>query len=490
MPSNIREYVNNKAPRPQPQQSLSKHDRESIAAKANVAVPKANTKQSRPIDETNQAQTLSMAPLSKNASGNRDIGSHGRGAFDTDDDDYTESPVSEVQVEDSQVDPQGYPVRFQCQYQMANLHDRPSTIQEGTEASSLADYEESMEDDAGFGDQAVGWINYMHEETGQGRIDMFGGSESYPPTTTGGPDDENDEVNAQPAYIEQRPDITKQHQSAPSTMPSRMLSAQQKRSMNAHFPQSQPHPTPVTELMDRNHELQARNGRSKLAVHQRPPAVQTASAPNAQQPAHSWMGSTAENRVHQSVQYNAAASVQLSANLVNQGHLHKAVHSQGSRQDGSAVDYELDVLKKMPYDQLKQESFDHNPTADLALVHNLFPGEVDKDLESRLEAASSFSLEAQTAFFSSLTLQQWEEAGDWFIEKFSETVRKIGQSRREKRKLAAEFEKEVHKRCDAVEKKKRYIEDSLESMRASGKDVLHIPKKCRTTRDGSASSTG
>ena len=170
---------------------------------------------------------------------------------------------------------------------------------------------------------------------------------------------------------------------------------------------------------------------------------------------------------------------------MNQGHLHKGARSQGARQDESDLDHELDILNKIPYDQLKQESFDHDPTADPKRI--LFPGEVDNGLEARLEAARSFSIDAQTAFFSSLTLQQWEEAGDWFIGKFSEIVKRMGQTRREKRKLAAEFENEVHKRHDAVEKKKRCIEDAFESMRASGKDVLYMPKKRKMTSDGTAS---
>jgi len=473
MPSNIREYVNSKAARSQLQQSLSRHQRKD-------AVTKANTKQARPIDET-----LSMDLPSKNASSNRTIGNHHRDFFDSDDDDYTESPVGEVQVEDSQLDSQGHPIRFQYQHQMANLHGRPSTIQEDTEVSSHTGNEGSMENDAGFEDKAMGWIDHMREETGQEHVDTFGGGESYPPTTIGDPDDENEQVNVQP-------DIPNQPQSAPNIMLSRMSSVQQKRSMNAHFPQSQPLPMSVTEPVDRQYERQTRSGVNKLAVHQRPPSVRGTSAPNAQQPvpSHSWLASTTDDQVHsqpaqhQNVQYITAASAQPLANSVmNQGHLYQATHLQSSKQDESALDHELDALKKMPYDKLKQESFDHDPMADPTFVRNLFPGEVDKGLEARLEAARSFSVDAQAAFFSSLNLQQWEEAGDWFIGKFSEIVKKMGQCRREKRKLAAEFEKEVHERHDAVEKKKRSIEDALESMRTSGKDVLYTPKKRKTTRD-------
>lgn len=498
MPSNIRDYVNSKAARSQLQQSLSRHQREVIPAQAKVAVPKANTGQTRPVDETNRAQTLSMVLSSKNVSGNRAIGNHHRDTFDSDNDDYTESPVGEVQVEDSQLDSQGHPIRFQYQHQMPSVHGRPSTIQENTEASSHTGYEGSVENDAGFEDQAMGWINSMREETGKEHVDTFGGGESYPPTTIGCPDDENDQVNAQSACVEQ-PDILKQHQSAPNILLSRISSVQQKRSMNSHFLQSQPHTMPATEPVDRQHERQTRSGSNKLAIHQRSPSVRGTSAPNAQQPApsHLWLGSTTETRFHsqpaqhQSIQYATAVSVQPSANpVLNQGHLHEAVHSQSSRQDESALDYELDALRKMPYDELKQESFDHDPMADPAFVRNLFPGEIDKGLEARLEAARSFSVDAQTAFFSSFTLQQWEEAGDWFIGKFSEIVKKMGQSRREKRKLAAEFEKEVHERHDAVEKKKRCIEDALENMRTSGKDVLYTPKKRKTTRDGNVPFTG
>ena len=488
MPSNIREYVNSKATRSQPQQPFSRPHRATEAH-----VPKANTKQARPADETNRAQTLSMALPSTITSGNRAIGSHHRDAFDSDDDGYTESPAGEVQVEDSQLDSQGHPIRFQYRHQMASVHGRPSTIQEDTEAISHTRYEESTENDAAFEDQAMGWINHMREETGQEHVDTFGGDESYPPTTIGCQDDENGEATAAQSAYTEPPDMPKQQQSAPNIMLSRMSSAQQKRSMNAHFPQSQPHPMPATEPVDRQHERQTRR-LNNLAVHQRSPSARGTSAPNAQRPApsHSWLASTTEHRVHsqpaqhQSVPITTAPSIQPSAHsIVNQGHLHTGAHSQGARQDESDLDHELDTLKEIPYDQLKQESFDHDPMADPTFVRNLFPGEVDNGLEARLEAARSFSFDAQTAFFSSLTLQQWEEAGDWFIGKFSEIVKRMGQSRREKRKLAAEFEKEVHKRHDAVEKKKRCIEDAFESMRASGKDVLYMPKKRKMASDRS-----
>src|SRR6266480_5315826 len=219
MPSNIREYVNSKATRSQPQQSFSRPQRATEAH-----VPKANTKQARPTDETNRAQSLSMALPSKITSGNKAIGSQHRDVytFDSDDDGYTESPVGEVQVEDSQLDSQGHPIRFQYRHQMASVHGRPSTIQEDTEVSSHTGYEESTENDAGFEDQAMGWINHMREETEQEHVvDTFGGDESYPPTTIGGQDDENSEANGRSACTEP-PDIPKQQQSAPNIMLSRM----------------------------------------------------------------------------------------------------------------------------------------------------------------------------------------------------------------------------------------------------------------------------
>ncbi|EME44064.1 hypothetical protein DOTSEDRAFT_71763 [Dothistroma septosporum NZE10] len=134
----------------------------------------------------------------------------------------------------------------------------------------------------------------------------------------------------------------------------------------------------------------------------------------------------------------------------------------------------------MSYSFLKNEPFDIDPQAeDLQLPEF----QQHQTLEAMLQAVSGLPSQFQHAFFTSLPVEQWEEAGDWFLEQFGEVLKKFKAARQDKRKAAREFEHEIEQRHEAVSKKRKLTEDALSEMKKTGSVVLQCtPRKPKKTR--------
>jgi hypothetical protein len=139
------------------------------------------------------------------------------------------------------------------------------------------------------------------------------------------------------------------------------------------------------------------------------------------------------------------------------------------------LDYDKETLVGMDFMSLKNESFDKDPRAD--------DFEMDEvDMEAKLaHAMENLDQEGQKKFFSSLPLDEWQEAGDWFLERFGDFIKHIVESRKQKRELAKRFEKEISTRHDDVSRKRKTLEDALTNMRTGGETLL-TPNKKRAKR--------
>jgi hypothetical protein len=139
------------------------------------------------------------------------------------------------------------------------------------------------------------------------------------------------------------------------------------------------------------------------------------------------------------------------------------------------LDYELEELYKKDFDKLQTEPFEgplHEDVHDASVDHSL------RSLEQKLETLTDADVHSQKELFSSLKIEQWEEAGDWFQERFSEVFQKLKTARRKRRDLASEFEKRIAQRQQALTKKRKITEDALSEMKRSGSQVLEgTPKK-------------
>jgi hypothetical protein len=151
------------------------------------------------------------------------------------------------------------------------------------------------------------------------------------------------------------------------------------------------------------------------------------------------------------------------------------VQDMDSRPHG---DYDLEVLDKMSYDQLKNESFDTNP---LAPPHPLSEDMLTKPLDARLDHVQKhLAADDQSKFFHALSTNEWEDAGDWFLEQFSSILQRTKQARQKKRKLAQGFEDEIEKRHKHVSKKQHQVEDAMHRMQTQGEGL--VPRSPRPSK--------
>lgn len=66
--------------------------------------------------------------------------------------------------------------------------------------------------------------------------------------------------------------------------------------------------------------------------------------------------------------------------------------------------------------------------------------------------------EEQVEFFETLSMEQFEQAGDLFISKFSDLMQQMTAARKNKRKIVSDFETEIELRENAVRGKCENLE--------------------------------
>lgn len=139
-------------------------------------------------------------------------------------------------------------------------------------------------------------------------------------------------------------------------------------------------------------------------------------------------------------------------------------------------DYEDKELKQMKYSDLEKEGWDMIPKSE--------PYKLPPHLQSRkatLTEKIKHHLPADLAqerddFYAGLSTEEWEQAGDLFIEKFAELMKKLKEKKKEKRQLASRFEDEIKSREKAVRDQTGKIDDLLDGMAVTGQSLIK-PKK-------------
>ena len=139
------------------------------------------------------------------------------------------------------------------------------------------------------------------------------------------------------------------------------------------------------------------------------------------------------------------------------------------------LDVEPTRLFTMDYSELKTQPFDHDPHT---VPFNAKGIKANDSLDVKVQAVGSMATTEQERFLESLTLDEWQEAGDWFVTRFSELIRQMKQVRQSRRQEAHAFEDEVEQRQEAVQRKRAQTDAVLEKMRANGSLVLQgTPRK-------------
>jgi len=159
---------------------------------------------------------------------------------------------------------------------------------------------------------------------------------------------------------------------------------------------------------------------------------------------------------------------------------HQNPHSDTSHQQhvrdtqahdrGPIEDYDRPTLFEMEYEDLKKQDFDFVPRG----ITQVLPKDMlQKSLDERLTyVKQNLDVENQGKFFSSLNTDEWEDAGDWFVEQFGIIIKRTKEARQAKRKLAIAFETDIELRHKRVSKKQLLVEGALNKMKLHGESLM------------------
>ncbi|KAH8911469.1 hypothetical protein BR93DRAFT_342450 [Coniochaeta sp. PMI_546] len=135
----------------------------------------------------------------------------------------------------------------------------------------------------------------------------------------------------------------------------------------------------------------------------------------------------------------------------------------------ASPDYNDAELNAMSYAELQKQDFDYDPQA-AAMQQTSVPS--GNSLEDKLTYYKDKDSLDQHHFFTQISIGDWEEAGDWFLDQFSSVVQKLKTARREKREMVAQFEKEINGREEAVRIKMEGIGRTLQELKQEGQNMM------------------
>lgn len=138
------------------------------------------------------------------------------------------------------------------------------------------------------------------------------------------------------------------------------------------------------------------------------------------------------------------------------------------RRRGS-LDYDDRVLSSMAYAELQKQPFDHDPIR--ATTQNGYDARADDRVE-KLERFRKQGEKEQRQLFVKMSMEEWEAAGDWFVDQFSDIMQKMKEARQNKRRIVHAFEAEIAYREEAVRRKADTIDQKLGKMKQDGQRVV------------------
>ena len=152
-----------------------------------------------------------------------------------------------------------------------------------------------------------------------------------------------------------------------------------------------------------------------------------------------------------------------------------SVDSPQSRKRARDLDYSLDELSGMTFQQLSREPF--NPLFDTAqtfIPQELSKGTLVARLDYILESLKDddAKLVRRRAFFSSLSIEQYEECAKLITCRFSAIMSKFADARQQRRRAAKDFEEEVARREVCVRSKTTAVAKNLGRLKRGGEEVV------------------
>ncbi|KFY73159.1 hypothetical protein V499_06732 [Pseudogymnoascus sp. VKM F-103] len=150
------------------------------------------------------------------------------------------------------------------------------------------------------------------------------------------------------------------------------------------------------------------------------------------------------------------------------GGKHPRKGSKRQAEDISNIDFDHKTLYEMSYADLEKQPFDEDPNQ----AENSSLTGLSKPLDDRMKMFQNAPAENQAAFLATLSIDEWEDAGEWLMKQFGTVMGKVADARRERRKIAAEFEERLAARDAEVRNKIDGVEDALNFLKDGGNDLL------------------
>lgn len=183
--------------------------------------------------------------------------------------------------------------------------------------------------------------------------------------------------------------------------------------------------------------------------------------------------------------YPAGASQQTGHNDFKRGGNNAALESSPGRpQDGFnkdllppqqpelGPDHSTAELKNMDYQDLANEAWDIDPH-DKPQVQSTPPERAPESIKDRFERIlKEEEIDNQYAIVKTLSMEEWEQTGELFIDRFGELMKKMIKARQDKRALVYEFEKKIEERERLIRTKSVKLEKNLLDMKKGGEGVL------------------
>jgi hypothetical protein len=149
----------------------------------------------------------------------------------------------------------------------------------------------------------------------------------------------------------------------------------------------------------------------------------------------------------------------------------------GGLQNDRSFDYSDQQLERMTYKELKDDTWESEKHG---RVSNLLQDLQDpaRPLRERFENCIQLdgdkegTQDTQVEFFAKMSTTEWEDAGDLFIERFTNIMTKLKEARQAKRKIATDFEKLIEEREAAIREKSEKLDHDLAEMRKGGEGVI------------------
>ncbi|KAI1083396.1 extracellular mutant protein 11-domain-containing protein [Whalleya microplaca] len=133
------------------------------------------------------------------------------------------------------------------------------------------------------------------------------------------------------------------------------------------------------------------------------------------------------------------------------------------------LDYDDGALAAMDYNELKSEAFDFDPArAEMQSAVGPPRGTLPEKLDHFLDKDQASQME----FFTKMPIKDWENSGDWFLERFTEVMQRLKESRQAKRAMVENFENEVAERQEAVKNKIQGIGQTLADLKNEGEGLM------------------